>query len=89
MWISKKNPLNLNLLILIYNLIFSQGLLSQSIKMEIPERLKRFKRSFESPLSFRKTVALACLGFVFLLYFGPSFLSWLFGYHPRIHGKNF
>jgi len=64
---------------------FVQGLLSQSIKMEIPERLKRFRRSFESPLSFRKTVALACLGFVFLLYFGPSFLSWLFGYHPRIH----
>lgn len=57
------------------------------MKTDHLEKLRRLKRSFEANLTFRKTVILVCCGLVFLVYFGPSFLSWLFGYHTRIRSK--
>jgi hypothetical protein len=65
-----------------------QGIVSQILKMDPVERIRRLKRSFEGHLSFRKIIILACVGFAFLLYFGPTFFGWLFGWHPRIHSNS-
>jgi len=61
-----------------------QDISSQVRKMDVTERLRRLKRTFEANLSFRKTVILVCFAFGFLLYFGPPFMSWLFGYESKM-----
>ena len=64
--------------------IYRQDISSQVRKMDVTERLRRLKRSFEANLSFRKTVILVCFALGFLLYFGPHFMSWLFGYETKM-----
>jgi len=61
-----------------------QTVASQIMKTDLPDRLRRLKRSFEANLTFRKTVILVCISLAFFLYFGPTFFGWLFGYRSRI-----
>ena len=68
----------------LFPILFRQDISSQVRKMDVIERLRRLKRSFEGNLSFRKTVILVCFGLGFLLYFGPPFMSWLFGYESKV-----
>ena len=55
-----------------------QGFLSQSAKMDPLERVRRWKRSLDGYISFRKAVLLALVIFAFILYVGPTIFSWLF-----------
>lgn len=55
-----------------------EGFLSQSAKMDPLERLRRWKRSLDGYISFRKAVIIAMFIFAFILYVGPSIFSWLF-----------
>ena len=55
-----------------------EGFLSQSAKMDPLEKVRRWKRSLDSYISFRKAVLLAMFIFAFILYVGPSIFSWLF-----------
>ena len=47
--------------------------------MDVTEKMRRWKRSLDGYVSFRKAVLLALAAFVLLLYVGPTFLSWLLG----------
>ncbi len=58
---------------------FSRGFVSQSAQMDPLEKMRRWKRSFDNLLSFRKAATLGFVFFVFLLYLGPTVFSWLFG----------
>ena len=62
-----------------------QGFLSQSAKMDPLERVRRWKRSLDGYISFRKAVLLALVIFAFILYVGPSIFSWLFSSNHRRH----
>jgi len=55
-----------------------EGFLSQSAKMDPLEKVRRWKRSLDGYISFRKAVILAMFVFAFILYVGPSIFSWLF-----------
>ena len=47
--------------------------------MDAVEKMRRWKRSLDGFISFRKAVLLACVAFVFLLYLGPTIFGWIFG----------
>lgn len=47
--------------------------------MDYWDRMRRWKRSLDGFISFRKAVFIAGVVFVFILYVGPSVFSWLFG----------
>ncbi|XP_059099227.1 uncharacterized protein KIAA2013 homolog isoform X1 [Tigriopus californicus] len=54
--------------------------LSSKLKdMDSLEKMRRWKRSFDGFISFRKALGLAFVTFVFILYVGPTLFSWLFG----------
>lgn len=55
--------------------------------MDPIEKLRRWKRSLDGFVSFRKAVFIACGVFIFILYAGPSFLGWLFGGGQLVIGK--
>ena len=55
-----------------------EGFLSQSAKMDPLDRVRRWKRSLDGYISFRKAVIIALFIFAFILYVGPSIFSWLF-----------
>ena len=62
-----------------------EGFLSQSAKMDPLERVRRWKRSLDGYISFRKAVLLAMFVFAFILYVGPSIFSWLFSSSTSRH----
>jgi len=66
----------------------SQGFVAQTLKMDPIEKARRWKRSLDGYITFRKAVLLAILAFAFVLYVGPSIFSWLFqSKSTRIYGK--
>jgi hypothetical protein len=58
--------------------IGSQGFVAQTLKMDPIEKARRWKRSLDGYITFRKAVILALLALAFVLYVGPSIFSWLF-----------
>ena len=57
----------------------SQGFVAQTLKMDPIEKARRWKRSLDGYISFRKAVILALFAFAFILYVGPLIFSWIFG----------
>jgi len=55
-----------------------RGFVSQSVKMDPLERVRRWKRSLDGYVSFRKAVLIILCCLAFILYVGPSIFSWLF-----------
>jgi hypothetical protein len=69
-------------------MVFSQGFVAQTMKMDPIEKARRWKRSLDGYITFRKAVLLALFGFAFILYVGPSIFSWLFqSKTTRLFGK--
>ena len=67
---------------------FSQGFVAQTLKMDPLEKARRWKRSLDGYITFRKAVIVACFTFAFILYVGPSIFSWLFqSKTTRFYGK--
>jgi len=55
-----------------------RGFVSQSLKMDPLEKVRRWKRSLDGYVSFRKAVLITLCCLAFILYVGPSIFSWLF-----------
>lgn len=53
--------------------------------MDPIEKIRRWKRSLDGYIAFRKAVLLALFAFAFILYLGPSFFSWLFSSKSNLH----
>ena len=66
----------------------SQGFVAQTLKMDPIEKARRWKRSLDGYITFRKAVLLALFVFVLILYVGPSIFSWMFqSKSTRIYGE--
>ena len=55
--------------------------------MDPIEKARRWKRSLDGYITFRKAFFIALIVFGFILYVGPSIFSWLFGTKPQRIGK--
>ena len=53
------------------------------LKMESLEKMRRWKRSLDGVISFRKAMVLGGCALLFLFYVWPSFFNWLLG-GPRL-----